>query len=139
MEKYYSLNWKDGNSSCASACAPKNVKLAHLLISDLDGINKLPFELNLVKLSIGKNGLIESNDLTSLKEIWLDYQPNSLAFPLMSEKLKSVIETNLIGSERIDWISCKIKNGDEEKLYYILRFNKMLDVLDVQKTMFVEY
>ncbi len=138
MEKYYSLNWKDGNSSCASAFAPKNVKLAHLLISDLDGIDKLPFELNLVKLSIGRNGLIESNDLTSLKEIWLDYQPNSLAFPLMSEKLKLLIDDNLTGKEHIDWIACKVKSKTEERPYFILRFNKMMDVLDVQKTMFVE-
>src|SRR5690606_17983105 len=79
-----------------------------------------------------------SNDLSDLKEIWLDYQPNSLAWPLMSERLKSVIEANLTRNEQIDWIECKVKNGNEERLYFILRFNKMLDVLDMQKTMFVQ-
>ncbi len=138
MEKYYSMSWRNGNSSCASAFAPKDVKLAQDLIPDLDGINELPFELNLVKLSIGKNGLIESDDLSDLKEIWLDYQPNSLAFPLMSEKLKLLVEDNLTRKEYIDWIACKVRNGDEERPYFILRFNKLLDVLDVQKTMFVE-
>lgn len=138
MEKYYFLSWKHGKEPTASACAPKGTKLAQDLISELNGRNELPFELNLVKLEVGKSGLIESNDLTGLKEVWLDYQPNSLAWPLMSEKLKSVIEANLTGNEQIDWIACNIKNGNDEKPYFVLRFNKMFDVLDIQKTMFVQ-
>lgn len=137
MDNYFSLSGKN-SSKVASAFAPEGTKLAHLLISDLEGINNLPFDLGLVKLSVGKNGLIESNDLSDLKEIWLDYQPNSLAWPLMSEKLKSIIEDNLTGNEQIDWIECKVKNGNEERPYFILRFNKMLNVLDMQKTMFVQ-
>jgi hypothetical protein len=138
MEKYFLLSWKNGKEPLASAFAPKGSKLAQDLISELNGINKLPFELSLVKLDVEKNALIESNDLSDLKEIWLDYQPNSLAWPLMSERLKSVIEANLTGNEQIDWIECKVKNGSEERTYFILRFNKMLDVLDMQKTMFVQ-
>jgi hypothetical protein len=138
MEKYFLLSWKNGKEPLASAFAPKGSKLAQDLISELNGINKLAFELSLVKLDVGKNALIESNDLSDLKEIWLDYQPNSLAWPLMSERLKSVIEANLTGNEQIDWIECKVKNGSEERTYFILRFNKMLDVLDMQKTMFVQ-
>lgn len=138
MEKYFFLSWKNGKKPLASAFAPKGSKLAQDLISELNGINKLPFELSLVRLDVGENGLIESNDLSDLKEIWLDYQPNSLAWPLMSERLKSIIEVNLTGNEQIDWIECKVKNGSEERTYYILRFNKMLDVLDMQKTMFVQ-
>lgn len=138
MENYYSLSWKEGRDPLASAFAPKVFKSGNELILELNGKNKLPFELSLVKLDVGKNGLIESNDLSDLKEIWLDYQPNSLAWPLMSERLKSIIEANLTGNEQIDWIECKVKNGSEERTYYILRFNKMLDVLDMQKTMFVQ-
>lgn len=138
MEKYYSLNWKHQSSSCASAFAPKDVKLAHLLIPDLEGINMLPFELNLIKLEAGKDGLIESNDLSGIKEMWLDYQSNSLAFPLMSEKLKLLIDNNITGEEHIDWIACKVKNKTEGRPYFILRFNKILDVLDKQQTMFIE-
>lgn len=138
MEKYFLLSWKNGKEPLASAYAPKGSKLAQDLISELNGINKLPFELSLVKLDVGINGLRESNDLSDLKEIWLDYQPNSLAWPLMSKELKSVIETNLTGIEQIDWIECKVKNGSEERTYFIPRFNKMLDVLDMQKTIFVQ-
>jgi len=138
MEKYYLLSWKNRKEPVASAFAPKGSKLAQDLISELNGINKLPFDFSLVKLDVGKNSLIESNDLSDLKEIWLDYQPNSLAWPLMSERLKSIIEANLKRNEQIDWIKCKVKNGSEERAYYILRFNEMLDVLDMQKTMFVQ-
>ncbi len=138
MEKYYSLSWKDRREPLASAFAPKGTKLAQDLIPELNGRSNLAFDLSLVKLSSGKNGLIESNDLTDLKEVWLDYQPNSLAWPLFSERLKFVIEANLKGNEHIDWISCNVKNGNEERPYFIIRFNKMLDVLDMQKTMFVQ-
>jgi len=138
MEQYYLLSWKEGKEPLASAFAPKGSKADHELVQILNGINKLPFEFSLVKLDVGKNGLIESNDLSDLKEIWLDYQPNSLAWPLMSERLKLVIEENLTGNEQVDWIACNIKNGNEKRPYFILRFNKILDVLNMQKTMFVQ-
>jgi hypothetical protein len=138
MKKYFLLSWKNGKEPLASAFAPKGSKFGQDLISELNGKNKLPFELSLVKLDFGENGLIESKDISDLKEIWLDYQPNSLAWPLISERLKSIIEANLTGNEQTDWIECKVKNGNEVRTYYILRFNKMLDVLDMQKTMFVQ-
>lgn len=137
MNNYYLLSGKN-NPKVASAFAPEGTKLAHELITELDDANELPFKLNLVKLTVGKNGLIESNDLSDLKEIWLDYQPNSLAWPLISEKLKGVIENNLTGNEGIDWISAIVKAPNEQRTYYIPRFSKMLDVLDTQKTMFVQ-
>ncbi len=137
MEKYYSLNWKDGKEPLASAFAPEDSKNGHELIKELAGAYMLPFELTLVKLSVGKNGLIKNNNLSDLKKVWLDYQPNNLAWPLMSERMKSLIEVNLTGKEGVDWIACKVKNGDEERPYFIIRFNTMLDVLDMHKTMFV--
>lgn len=137
MSNYYLLSGKN-SPKVASAFAPEGTKLAHELIPELGNVNELPFELNLIKLTAGKNGLIESNELSDLKEIWLDYQPNSLAWPLMSEKLKSVIENYLTGNEGIDWISAIVKAPNEQRTYYIPRFSKMLDVLDTQKTMFVQ-
>ncbi len=137
MNNYYLLSGKN-NPKVASAFAPEGTKLAHELISELENVNALPFELNLVKLTVGRNGLIESNDLSDLKEVWLDYQPNNLFGPLFSEKLKSVIENNLTGNEGIDWISAIVKAPNEQRTYYIPRFSKMLDVLDTQKTLFVQ-
>lgn len=137
MEKYYLMSAKDERGSSASAFAPEGTKLAQDLISDLEGIRQLPFELNLIKLDVGKDGLIKSNDLTGIKNVWKDYQLNSMAWPLMSEKLKSVIEANLTGKEEVDWIAVVVNGLDEQRTYYIPRFNKKLDVLDVEKTMYV--
>jgi hypothetical protein len=136
MKNYYLLSGKN-SLRVASAYAPEGTKLAHELIPDLEGFNQLPFEMELIKLTVGKNGIIESNDLSDLNEVWLDYQPNSLAFPLMSEKLKSSIERNLTGKEGIEWIFVFIRHLDDQRTYYIPKFSKMLDVLDIQKTMFV--
>lgn len=137
MSNYYLLSGKN-KLQVAMAVAPKDVKLAQDLIIQLEGYSELPFELNLVRSTSGKNGLVESEDLTHLKEVWLDYQPNSLAWPLMSEKLKIIIEKRLTGNEKVDWITAVINGKGEQRKYYIPRFNKMLDVLDMQKTIFVQ-
>lgn len=137
VDNYYLLANKN-YSKVASAFAPDNTKLAHELIPELINTNKLPFELNLVKLSIGKNGLIESNDLSGLDNIWLDLQPNTLAMPLMSEKLMKLIKDNLTGKEYLEWIFVTINKGDEKRNYYIPTFKKKLDVLDEKRTMYVK-
>ncbi|GAB2775454.1 imm11 family protein [Salinimicrobium soli] len=121
----------------ASAFAPDNTKLSHQLIPELDEADKLPFELNLVKISVGTNGLIKS-DLSGLNTIWLDLQPNSLAWYLVSEKLRDLINRNLKGNEHLKWISAVINNGTEKRIYYIPRFEKKLDVLDEKRTMYVK-
>lgn len=72
-----------------------------------------------------------------MKEIWLDYQPNSLAWPMLSLKVKSLIEDNLTGREGITWIKAKVNFIEEQRVYYIPRFAKKLDVLNRGKTMFV--
>lgn len=136
MENYYFLTSKH-TLSVASAIAPYKIKLAHELIPDLEGVNNLPFKLNLVHLLVAKNELIETKDLSGLKEIWLDYLPNSLAWPFMSSKLKNIVDAFLTDREGIDWIKAEVNGNDEHKTYYIPRFKKMLDVLDAEKTLFV--
>ena len=136
-DNYYFLTNKD-YPEVASAFAPDDTKLAHELIPELVDADNLPFELRLIKLSVGKNGLIKSNDLSGLDKTWLDLQPNSLAWHMMSEKLMNLIKSNLTGKEHIDWISATINNGDEKRIYYIPRFEKKLDVLDEKNTMYVK-
>ncbi|MDE3184496.1 MAG: hypothetical protein KGM16_13845 [Bacteroidota bacterium] len=136
MSNYYLLGWKH-RSELASAIYDLENQLAQELIPQLEGKYTLPhhFQLKMVKETEG--GLVTDNILTTMHETWMDYQPNSLSFPLMSERLKSVIESHLTGNENVDWISCKVKMGNEERPYFILRFNKILDVLNTQKTTFV--
>jgi len=134
-DKYYLISAKY-KSELASAYAPEGTKLAHELISDING-DEMPFEFTLVKVSSGKNGLIESTDLSGLNDVWLDYQPNSLAWPLMSSRLQSIINDSLTGYENIKWVKAKINSQDEQREYYIPKFSNKLDVLDEAKTMYV--
>lgn len=137
MKKYYYLSWIQ-NRQVASAFAPIGTRLDHELIEEIEGINELPFELKLVELTVEKNRVVQSNDLSGIDPIWLDYQPNSLAWPLMSEKLKSLVSDNLTGKEGISWIIARISGNGEYRNYYIPRFESMLDVLDEQKTMYIK-
>ena len=134
--KYFLISAKH-KPEVACAFAPEGTKLAHELIAEVEGFEELPFEFSLVKLSTGKNGLIKSKGFANMMEIWLDYQPNSLAWPLFSSKFKSLIQENLTGQECINWIKAKINFKEEQKIYYIPRFSEKLDVLDHGKTMFV--
>jgi hypothetical protein len=136
-DKYYFLTIKNYHE-IASAFTPEGVKLSNELIPELEGKNELPFSLQLVKLSVGKHGIIKSNDLSSLDNIWLDFQPNSLAWPLMSERFKNLIIENLTGNECVNWISVLVNGSSESRLYYVIRFEKMLDVLDLNQTLFVK-
>ena len=135
MSNYFSLSWTSPRQS-ANASAPNIKKAGHQLIADLEGLNEMPFDMHLIKITVGRNELIYSDNLSGLKNIWDDYLGNDFAWPLMSEKLKSVIEKELTGEEGIDWISVKIHGNGECRTYYILRFNKELDVLDNEHTMF---
>lgn len=72
------------------------------------------------KLTEGKNDLINNDNLGGLTILWEDYQANSLAWPMMSERLKDTIESNVKKSEAIDWIACTLKAGNESK--YIIYF-----------------
>ena len=134
---YYHLSWKR-NHEVASAFALQEIKLDGELISRVEGRQSLPFDFELRKVKESNDGIIIDRQLAGLNDICLDYQPNNLAWPLMSEKLKSVIEKELLGNEAIDWLVCNVKTENAERRYYILRFNVLTDVLDIQKTMFVQ-
>ncbi|MFH6987912.1 imm11 family protein [Flavobacterium collinsii] len=137
MSKYYFLSGKH-KAQVASAVYEIEDQIAYELIPLLKGKQSLPFNFKLKRIIEGKSDLIIDDNLDELEEIWLDYLPNSFVWPLMSEKLRFVVQTNLVGNEHIDWISCKVKSGNEERTYYILRFNNILDVLNMQKTSFVQ-
>lgn len=136
MRNYYLFSIKE-TPNMASAFAPEETPLAHDLIQNIDQIDEVPFELELFKLSSGRTGLIKSTYLDDLQYIWLDYQPNSLAWPLFSERLKEIFSRNLSGLEGLDWIKARINGNDEQRVYFIPRFEKKLDVIDENKTKYI--
>lgn len=132
---YYSLS-NPIKKNTAFAYTLKEVPEDNEFILTLQGKNELPFEMGLKKVDLIKGDIIVTDDLSNVKYVWLDYQPNNQAWPLMSERMKVIIENKLIGKEDIDWIIAKVNGKGEKRTYYIPRFNTKLDVLDKQKTIF---
>ncbi len=79
-----------------------------------------------------------SDDLSDLDTLWLDYLPNNLMFPLMSERMKEIINSCLKGNEGITWLPVMVKSDFEQKLYFVPKFERKLNVLNSQKTKYVK-
>jgi len=123
----------------ASAFATEDTKPGYKLILDLEGLQELPLELHLVKLTCAKDGLIEDEDLSGVDNLWEDYMLNQFAYNIFSARFKEVIEKELTGNEEINWITAKIHGNGECKTYYILRFTKKLDTINKEKSLFDKY
>ena len=79
----------------------------------------MPFDLHLRSVKLTRNDLIESRDLTKIKHLWVDYQPNVLAWPLMSQKMKELVESFLTGKEGIAWMKTTVRTPDDLREYFI--------------------
>ncbi|WP_281228732.1 imm11 family protein [Flavobacterium aquiphilum] len=137
MKEYFFLADKVKRGT-AFAYTEDETPLSHELVPELKTKLELPFDLILKKVVFGKAKLQVSNDLSDLKYLWLDYQPNNLAWPLMSEKMKNVVCDNMTGEEAIVWMKVNVKSEKEKRVYFIPRFEKKMDVLDEQKTIFAQ-
>lgn len=133
--KCYLMGLKHCNN-VASACAPPNIGLAHELIEGVVKLGQTPFDFTIKALTVKCDGIHYSDDLSIIKTIWLNYQPNSLAWPLFSEKLKTIIERELTGKEGVKWISSNVCYKNEIRKYYIPYFTRELDVLNKKKCLY---
>lgn len=136
-KKYFSLDLANSVTGPV-AYAPENALLSYELIDVLNNENRIPYDLKIKKVTESKKGLIVNEDLESLDVIWEDYLPNNVGLPLMSGKMKSIIENNLTGNENIDWLTCDVWANDIIKTYFVLRFNVPFDVLDKDKTKYIK-
>jgi hypothetical protein len=138
MSKVYSLSWKDNrNKSAFSVFPKKKLGLAHETIPLLEGRNIFLTECYFKKIIVEKNGL-RYEDVRQEDDVWQDYPPNAFAWPIFSERFMSIIDSNISGNECIDWINVNIEHFEVIKPYYMLRFNKLHDVLDIEKTTYVK-
>lgn len=125
------------SKSVAVACAPEDTPASYELISKLERLTALPFDLVLKDILFEKKGPRQSSELGKLKHLWYDYQPNSLAWPIFSERLKNVIDSQTIGEKPFDWLTVTIKqNSKVSRQYYLLRFIKHQDVLNLEHSVF---
>lgn len=134
----YFLMGPTNTPTVASAFAPESVPTAYELLQQVSNLSEMPFEFSLVKLTTEQSGLVKSSDLSGLESLWIDYLPNSLAWPLFSQRLMTVVSNALSGEEGISWLRAKVNHNKEQYSYFIPVFLRLLDVLDVQKTMFVK-
>lgn len=126
--KYYWLNYHE-NDRAPVAFAPEGSPLGHDLIKDLRKVNVFPYPFRLYEVnSINQLAIGELTDQT------VDYLPNSFAFPLMSERMKSVIERHLFGTECVSWISAPVFGRSMLYNYYIPMFSQKMDTLNHEKT-----
>jgi len=125
------------STSVAVACAPEGMPASCKLESQLTGLTALPFDLVLKDILFEKNGLRQSSELGKLKHLWYDYQPNSLAWPIFSERLKNVIDSQTTGEKPFDWLTVTIRqNSKLSRQYYLLRFSRHQDVLSLEHSVF---
>ncbi len=131
--KYYWLNYYD-NDQAPVAFAPEGSPLGHDLIRDLNNVEVFPYPLRLYEVN-GVNRLV----IGELTDNTVDYLPNSFAFPLMSEKMRSVIETHLYGTECVRWILAPVYGKSVLFNYYIPMFSQKMDTLNHEKTILAPY
>jgi hypothetical protein len=125
------------SKSVAVACAPEDTPASYMLAPQLSGLSSLPFELVLKDVLFEKNGSRQSSELGKLKHLWYDYQPNSLAWPIFSERFKNVIDSQTPGEKPFDWLTVTIRqNSKVSRQYYLLRFTKQQDVLNLEHSVF---
>lgn len=134
MIKVMNYYWISINNDKVStvAYAPEGTPVSHNLIEMMENREDVPFSLELrdvfltSKLTVGE-----------VSDVFYDYQPNSLAWPIMSEKMKSIIASHLTGSEYIEWKSLVIKGKSISKKYYIPMFTRKLDTLNISESVYV--
>lgn len=114
------------------AYAPLNRQSEYELINYLKDRETLPFDLVLHDVYISHK-LIKGG----LSNTFHDYQPNNLAWPLMSERMKSIIINNLTGKEPLKWISAVVQGVCESRKYYIPMFTKRLNILNRERSVII--
>jgi hypothetical protein len=137
MNEYFFLTGKN-NEETAFAYSETDSSLSQELIPLIKTKTDFPFKMRLKKVYLSNGVLHVSDDLNHLKYLWVDYQPNNLSWPMMSEKMKNVISPYLTGKEGIVWIRVEVFAEKEKREYYIPRFQQKLDVLNEAKTIYVK-
>jgi hypothetical protein len=143
LKKFYSLHQTDSQSrECASAF------LSHSSISNVNDFDfetqikehydRVSLKFHLVKLTIESDGISVTDDLSGVEQLWMDWIPNQFVWPMFSEKLKSLIVDSLLPHQKTHWIKCEVTHKEECRFYYIPVYEFVDDVLDLEKTEFVD-
>lgn len=119
---------------------PKGTPLAHLLVEELKGKNTMPFVFELSQITSTQKGVVITPEITYSDNYWPDCLLTSLAWFLMSPKLKNIICSNLSEYDNIDWIKCSVHYKEDTKDYFLLRFLDQIELselLDISRSRFI--
>jgi hypothetical protein len=138
---HYLMSPKNSRQVAVAAFPPHLPLSAYALMSpvpeELLTVDEFPFDLTLKKVAFIPKGSVESDDLSGLPRPWADYQPNALAWPLVSARLRAIIDRHASGQERHEWVRVTVRPGTGAgRPYHVLRFREQLDVLHKEASVF---
>jgi hypothetical protein len=136
--KYYLLNWENKTKEGPVAYVELEDRPSYIVARTIFNIREAPFLFTVHHVLETKHGLVRDDNFPKEIEIWPDYMPNQFAWPLFSEKAKDIILNNISDKDQITWILAKVEFEKVVKPYYILQFNKALNLLNIDKTKFVQ-
>ena len=119
------------NTARSVAYAPKGLSRPWELFETIIEADSLPFRMIIHSVDV-KEELI----VGPVTDQIVDFQPNSLAWPLMSQTMKHIINSNLYGNEGIVWKSVILQGKTNEYEYCVPMFTRHLDTLDKEHTVF---
>lgn len=98
--------------------------------------NKAKFILKNTELQGGE--VIYNDDFSVYDDVWSDILPTNITSLLFSEKLKTIITDYLTGHEMLTWLPVKVVLKNEKRQYYFMSFERKLNVLNKEKSIFLE-
>lgn len=136
---FFSFCQKDEENDCVSAFLPEDIDISSVQLIEENGMYFLPVNFVLKRLSVDENGLNVSSNLTGIQNLWPDNLNNDMAWPLFSERLKSIIATTLTGKEQLKWLVCSVVLNEESRKYYLPIFHSKFDILDETRCIYDDY
>ena len=132
---YYKLDILNNRVSTV-AYAPKGIPTSHEIREgiSIENTHSIPFSMELHDIRITSKLLVGD-----VSDRFYDFQPNNMAWPIMSEKMKSIIDSHLTGLEYIEWKEVTINGKTESRKYYVPFFKRKLDILNMSETVLSPY
>lgn len=130
---YYWMSIKSDRVSSV-AYAPKGTPSWHQILDEMKHWEIVPFHLTLHDTYVDT-----SLQVGEICDDFFDYQPNSLAWPLFSDRIKNVVSSHLSGNEGIEWKEIIVDGKSFSKTYFVPMFTKQLDVVNEQQSLMMPY
>mgnify|MGYP006910066251 FL=1 len=132
------MTWRASNSD--------NIGLAYSTIEPQSDVFLVPkvidssrlffdFEIRNVKVSSGGLVEIDKDELDGKGKV--DYQPNNFAWPIVSVKMKQIIDSVSTAADCISWVQTSLLFNQRDYDYFVLVFNRSYDVIDEHKTLYI--